>query len=48
MIANMPTETFLFYIVLFLVQFFFVVGYGIWWALQKDRDESANDDGAGS
>ena len=34
MIANMPTSTFLLYIGVFLVQFVFVIGYGIWWCLQ--------------
>lgn len=34
MIANMPTSTFLLYIGAFLVQFVFVIGYGIWWCLQ--------------
>lgn len=39
MIWNMPTDSFIFYIVLFFVQFVFVVGYGIWWALQKDEKD---------
>lgn len=39
MIANMPTSTFLLYIGAFVVQFVFVIGYGIWWCLQ-DRDGS--------
>lgn len=39
MIANMPTSTFLLYIGAFLVQFIFVIAYGIWWCLQ-DRDGS--------
>ena len=33
MIANMPTSTFLLYIGAFVVQFVFVIGYGIWWCL---------------
>ena len=39
MIATMPTSTFLLYIGAFLVQFIFVIAYGIWWCLQ-DRDGS--------
>ncbi len=35
MIANMPADSFLFYVVFFVVQFVLVVGYGIWWMLQK-------------
>lgn len=42
MIANMPTSTFLLYIGAFLIQFVFVVGYGVWWCLQ-DRNDSGKD-----
>ena len=44
MIANMPTSTFLLYIGVFLVQFVFVICYGIWWCLQG-RDRSGQDKG---
>lgn len=42
MIANMPTSTFLLYIGAFLIQFVFVVGYGVWWCLQ-DRNSAGKD-----
>lgn len=35
MIANMPADSFLFYVVCFLSQFVLVVVYGIWWIFQK-------------
>lgn len=40
MIWNMPIDSFIFYIAVFFVQFVLVVGYGVWWALQKDEKDS--------
>jgi len=40
-IANMPTNSFVMYVVVFWVQFVFVMGYGIWWYLQGKKEEQA-------
>ncbi|WP_162608736.1 hypothetical protein [Desulfovibrio sp. An276] len=45
MIANMPADTFLFYVGVFLLQFVLVTGYGIWWALQKDKPHTDDEEG---